>query len=104
MTDVREEVYSEDELDILHEIHAMSKQRGPSASALEQIKQRIPRVSHNAARRAIWDLNNLGYVEMPRYETKRRKCMSCEKIFDSAGPQNRLCARCRTTSTACIEI
>ena len=90
-----EEIYTEDELDILHEVHASAKQRGPSSDIYEQIRKRIPRISGNSARRAIWDLNHLGFVDMPRHVLKERKCMSCSKTFVSEGPGNRLCSRCK---------
>lgn len=91
-----EEIYTEDELDILHEVHASAKLRGPESNVYEQIRKRIPRISGNSARRAIWDLNHLGYVDMPRHASSERKCMSCSKIFVSEGPQNRLCSRCKS--------
>tara|TARA_R100000315_G_C5132372_1_gene75655 strand:+ start:242 stop:547 length:306 start_codon:yes stop_codon:yes gene_type:complete len=90
-----EEIYTEDELDILHEVHASAKMRGPESNVYEQIRQRIPRISGNAARRAVWDLNHLGFVDMPRHASRERKCMSCSKTFVSEGPQNRLCSPCR---------
>ena len=39
-----EEIYTEDELDILHEVHASAKMRGPESNVYEQIRQRIPRI------------------------------------------------------------
>ena len=104
MTEVRQEIYSEDELDILHEIHASAKFRGPDANVYEQIRKRIPRISLNAARRAIWDLNQPGFVDMPRSTAKDRKCMCCRKIFHSAGPENRLCSSCKSRASSSIEI
>ncbi len=101
---MNEEIYTEDELDILHEVHASAKQRGPSSDIYEQIRKRIPRISGNSARRAIWDLNNLGFVDMPRHPSVKRSCMACSKIFVSEGPQNRLCSTCKTRAGSSIEI
>ena len=64
---VSEEIYAEDELVILHEVYASAKLRGPSFDIYEQIRQPIPRISSNSARRVIWDFNHLGYVDMPRH-------------------------------------
>ena len=101
---MNEEIYTEDELDILHECHASAKLRGPGSDVYDQIRERIPRISGNSARRAIWDLNNLGFVDMPRHPSVKRSCMACSKIFVSEGPQNRLCSTCKTRAGSSIEI
>ena len=80
-----EEIYAEDELDILHEVHASAKLRGPSSDIYEQIRQRIPRISRNSARHAIWDLNHLGYVDMPRHAfLNGGKCLVQKFCFGGA--------------------
>tara|TARA_R110002074_G_scaffold58441_1_gene143142 strand:+ start:253 stop:567 length:315 start_codon:yes stop_codon:yes gene_type:complete len=100
---VSEEIYTEDELDIIHDAHAHETRMGPLANVFEVIREKIPRLSSNSIRRAIWDLNNLGFVDMPRHPSVKRSCMSCSRIFVSEGPQNRLCSTCKTRAGSSIE-
>lgn len=48
------------------------------------------------------DLSNLNVarreLKKPLIETKKRKCLRCDKVFDSTGSGNRLCDRCKQDS------
>jgi len=101
---VSEEIYTEDELDIIYNAHSTCARRGPLANVFEAIQNKIPRLSGNSIRRAMWDLNNLGFVDMPRHASVKRSCMACSKTFVSEGPHNRLCSTCKTRASASIEI
>lgn len=37
-------------------------------------------------------------TRQPKPATKERRCMTCQKAFQSAGPHNRLCGSCRHLS------
>ena len=49
--------------------------------------------SHAVAERVVQRLEQAG-------RNKRRPCMCCGTTFTSEGPHNRLCAHCRTRSSA----
>jgi len=34
-------------------------------------------------------------IDLPKYERTPRKCLGCDVIFQSFGPQNRICKDCR---------
>jgi len=38
------------------------------------------------------------YDAKPKPKYKQRECLCCGRMFKSAGPQNRLCARCGSQS------
>lgn len=42
-------------------------------------------------------LESIGYANSSR--TKKRNCMCCKREFNSVGPHNRLCTKCRTKET-----
>jgi hypothetical protein len=47
-----------------------------------------------------------GVPRRTRRRTQRRPCLRCDRVFPSAGPHNRLCARCRdqlNTSPAAVD-
>ena len=35
--------------------------------------------------------------EKPKKTAKKRRCLRCRRLFESSGPGNRLCRRCRDT-------
>ena len=71
---VSEEIYTEDELDIIHDAHAHATRMGPLANVSEVIREKLPRRSSNSIRRALWNLNNVGFVDMPRHPSVKRSC------------------------------
>lgn len=44
------------------------------------------------------------YESKPKPRTKQRECLCCGKVFNSAGPQNRLCYKCGNQSTGPFDI
>lgn len=87
--------WSEDELDVIHEaVHRAGTGRF-NLKTKRFLVGKLPERTLVEISRALADMRDMGFVSQPRPKMHPRTCMSCLKKFESEGPQNRMCYRCK---------
>ena len=61
--------------------------------------QSLESVNHHAKRLGLAKRHELKSARVVEATTER-KCMTCQHVFDSVGPHNRMCGRCRLEPSA----
>ena len=76
---------------------------------LDSVRHRVKRIKHRLCEQAIQNKKDKTFPASSRHRrtnkisTTPRKCLRCQKQFDSEGPQHRMCVNCRGVSSSPFE-